>query len=94
MILQSFGDSSQQELCKQISHNEQSKTCSALIPVQAEYEEGGNFLSRGTRRMRWFWSCGPQEVDEAGSESVSGAEEIFELDTVEDLVGNSDDHPF
>ena len=38
--------------------------------------------------------CGPQEVDEAGSESVSGAEETFELDTVEDLVGNSDDHPY
>ena len=38
--------------------------------------------------------CGPQEVEKAGSESVSGAEETFELDTVEDLVGNSDDHPY
>ena len=83
--------------CKQVGHNAKSKACPALIPVEAEHEEGGMLLSvdepvaGGADPVN---EGGPEEVDEAWSENVIGTEETFQLDTVEDLLGDSDNDTY
>ena len=65
--------------------------------MEAEHKEGGMLLSvdepvaGGADPVN---EGGPEEVDEAGSENVIGTEETFQLDTVEDLLGDSDNDTY